>query len=74
MVYNGKIYSATLNQTNITNNNNKYYNLQVIQSDKDPNSNFFITRWGRVGTPGQKSIEGPFNVAVAVNLYNSKFH
>jgi poly [ADP-ribose] polymerase len=56
LVHGGKVYAATLNQTNITNNNNKYYNLQVIQSDKDPNINFFMTRWGRVGTPGQKSI------------------
>lgn len=33
-----------------------------------------MTRWGRVGTPGQKSIEGPYNVTLAIGLYNSKFH
>jgi poly [ADP-ribose] polymerase len=74
LVHGGKVYSATLNQTNIKNNNNKYYNLQVIQSDKDQNINYFMTRWGRVGTPGQKSIEGPYNVTLAIGLYNSKYH
>lgn len=74
LVHNNKVYSATLNQTNISNNNNKYYNLQILQSDKDPNVNFFMTRWGRVGTPGQKSIQGPFSINIAISEYNSKFN
>jgi poly [ADP-ribose] polymerase len=74
LVHNNKVYSATLNQTNISNNNNKYYNLQIIQSDKNPNINYFMTRWGRVGTPGQKSIVGPVSINVAITEYNSKFY
>lgn len=74
LVHGGKVYSATLNQSNISHNNNKYYNLQIIQSDSDANINYFLTRWGRVGTPGQKSITGPFSVNVAIKEYNTKFH
>ncbi len=73
LVYEDKVYSATLNQTNIKNNNNKYYNLQIIQSDRDANTNYFMTRWGRVGTPGQKSIIGPINIKAAIREYDIKF-
>lgn len=66
LVHDGKVYSATLNQSNVSHNNNKYYNLQILQNDKDPNNNYFLTRWGRVGTPGQKSIVGPYTVNVAI--------
>ena len=34
--YMGKVYSATLNQTNVSHNNNKFYILQVLQSDSNP--------------------------------------
>lgn len=66
LVHDTKVYSATLNQSNVSHNNNKYYNLQILQSDKDPNVNYFLTRWGRVGTPGQKSILGPYTINVAI--------
>ena len=33
----GKVYSATLNQTSVENNNNKFYILQVIQNSSKPN-------------------------------------
>lgn len=56
---NGKIYSATLNQTNVERNNNKFYLLQILQSDTNPNNCHFFTRWGRVGVPGQNSCNGP---------------
>ena len=31
-VYNGVTYAATLNQTNVQNNNNKFYIIQVLES------------------------------------------
>lgn len=31
-----------------------------------------MTRWGRVGTPGQKSIIGPFNIKAAIREYDAK--
>ena len=50
----GKVYSATLNQTKVSTNNNKYYILQVLESN-DKRQYWFWTRWGRVGAKGQSS-------------------
>jgi poly [ADP-ribose] polymerase len=71
--YMGKVYSATLNQTNVTNNNNKFYIIQVLQNDSNQNC-YFFTRWGRVGVPGQFSNQGGLSVPAAISLYNSKLH
>ena len=49
----GVIYAATLNQSNIANNNNKFYIIQIIQTN--PSEYYFFCRWGRVGVPGQTS-------------------
>lgn len=48
--------------------------MQIIQSDKNENVNYFMTRWGRVGTNGQKSIQGPLTINVAISEYMSKYH
>ncbi len=53
LVYNGTTYAATLNQSNIQNNNNKFYIIQVLESETNSNNFYFFTRWGRVGVPGQ---------------------
>jgi len=45
------IWSAMLNQTDMGNNNNKFYALQLIEHDTD--QKFFVhMRWGRVGAQG----------------------
>lgn len=49
----GTIYAATLNQSNISANNNKFYILQIIETDV--NKYVFFCRWGRVGVLGQAS-------------------
>lgn len=49
----GIVYAATLNQSNIGNNNNKFYILQVIENGSG--NYVFFCRWGRVGVVGQKS-------------------
>jgi len=48
------VWDAMLNQTNIQNNNNKYYLIQLLESD---NMGSFCVwmRWGRVGYKGQTS-------------------
>jgi poly [ADP-ribose] polymerase len=69
----GKIYSATLNQTNVSNNNNKFYILQILQSDSNPNNNFFYCRWGRVGVVGQSTCMGPCPTMAAIQNFNSKY-
>lgn len=42
----------TLNFTDIINNNNKFYNLEIVKSDK--NKFFLFTQYGRVGASGAK--------------------
>lgn len=49
-------YDCTLNQTNIGNNNNKFYIIQLLEED----GRFFCwNRWGRVGEVGQTKMN-PF--------------
>jgi len=69
----GKVYSATLNQTNVSNNNNKFYIIQVLQSDSNSNNNLLFCRWGRVGVTGQLSCSGAMNINIAIANFNSKF-
>ena len=60
---NGVVYNAMLNQTNIGQNNNKYYILQIV---KHNSKNQFINlcRWGRVGkVAGSSEIENEFQKA-----------
>jgi poly [ADP-ribose] polymerase len=73
-VYNDgvKIYSTTLNQSNVCANNNKFYILQVLQNESN-NSFIFFTRWGRVGVVGQMaSIPCGIVAANAMYQYNKK--
>ena len=44
-----------LNQTNIGQNNNKFYVIQLLQSE--PSSFSVWTRWGRVGETGQSDMK-----------------
>ncbi|KAI0847539.1 PARP-domain-containing protein [Daldinia vernicosa] len=67
----GVIFDASLNQTNSTANNNKFYRLQLLRSVKD----HFIcwTRWGRVGEHGQSKAVGNGTLESALHEFNSKF-
>lgn len=69
----GKIYSATLNQSNLGANNNKFYIIQILQNEA--NSNLFVwNRWGRVGVPGQNALLGPMPKDSAIREYAAKHH
>jgi poly [ADP-ribose] polymerase len=50
-----KIYAATLNQSNIEANNNKFYIIQLLQNEQNVLEFMLFTRWGRVGVQGQSS-------------------
>ncbi|KAL2091559.1 hypothetical protein ACEWY4_013822 [Coilia grayii] len=64
-------YDCMLNQTNIGNNNNKFYVIQVLTSGK---SYYCWTRWGRVGEVGSSKLFGPFkSVDVAIKEFEKKF-
>jgi len=65
-------YDQTLNQSNLTQNNNKYYILQVLENDTNSNNFYFWTRWGRVGVPGQNALAGPMPKDKAIHLYEKK--
>ena len=63
-------WDALLNQTNIAQNNNKYYILQVISSGGRYS---FWTRWGRVGEPGQNKLASMGSLDAAIKAFKKKF-
>ncbi|OAA72364.1 poly polymerase 2 ADP-ribosyltransferase 2 [Cordyceps fumosorosea ARSEF 2679] len=68
----GVIYDASLNQTNASNNNNKFYIIQLLH---DPKANKFSTwtRWGRVGEPGANASLGNGTFDNALTHFDKKF-
>ncbi|KAK6345248.1 hypothetical protein TWF718_007174 [Orbilia javanica] len=63
-------YDASLNQTNIGNNNNKFYVLQLLNKG----SVYSVwTRWGRVGESGQNKLISGLNLDGAIKEFNKKF-
>ncbi|KAF2315027.1 hypothetical protein GH714_037613 [Hevea brasiliensis] len=67
------IYDATLNQTNVGDNNNKFYVIQALESS-DGGQFMVYTRWGRVGIKGQDKLQGPYTSSEsAVQEFESKF-
>lgn len=67
----GVTYAATLNQSNVQANNNKFYILQVLQVPSSTQY-YFWSRWGRVGVDGQNMRMGPTSLHGAIASYNSK--
>ena len=49
------IWDCMLNQTNIQFNNNKFYLIQILESDSGKAYKVWM-RWGRVGVQGQSSL------------------
>lgn len=63
-------YNATLNQTNINHNNNKFYIIQLITNG----GKYYVwNHWGRVGEGGQSSLKGPYTLASAISEFEKKF-
>lgn len=63
-------YDCMLNQTNIKQNNNKFYVLQLLEKG----SNYYVwTRWGRVGERGQFKNMGPMDINRAIKDFEKKF-
>ncbi|KAJ3272320.1 Poly [ADP-ribose] polymerase 2 [Terramyces sp. JEL0728] len=68
---NANIYDVMLNQTDIKNNNNKFYVLQLLQNQ---GGSFSVwTRWGRVGVDGQSKLEHCGSLPAAVATFEKKF-
>lgn len=53
--HNNKVYSCTLNQTDIDANKNKFYIMQLIKTSD--NKYVFYTRWGRISEKGRPTLE-----------------
>ncbi|KAI0391358.1 poly polymerase catalytic domain-containing protein [Xylariaceae sp. FL0594] len=67
----GVIYDAALNQTNASNNNNKFYRLQILRS---ASGSFLVwARWGRVGEYGQAKKQPVDSLEEALRNFQSKF-
>jgi len=52
----GDVFDVMLNQSNVGANNNKFYVIQLLESD-DKKRYYCFTRWGRVGVPGQQALK-----------------
>lgn len=67
----GLIWDASLNQTNASANNNKFYKLQVLNVSGQ--GHFTWTRWGRVGENGQNAVLGDGSLEDAMAQFQKKF-
>eukprot|EP00331_Platyophrya_macrostoma_P022093 CAMPEP_0176443766 /NCGR_PEP_ID=MMETSP0127-20121128/22634_1 /TAXON_ID=938130 /ORGANISM="Platyophrya macrostoma, Strain WH" /LENGTH=710 /DNA_ID=CAMNT_0017829089 /DNA_START=31 /DNA_END=2164 /DNA_ORIENTATION=- len=66
------LYQCMLNQTNIGQNNNKFYVVQLLEEDKG-GKYYVFTRWGRVGVTGQSALDNYTNLPAAIAQYKKKF-
>ncbi|KAK1778689.1 PARP-domain-containing protein [Copromyces sp. CBS 386.78] len=67
----GVVYDASLNLTNSTGNNNKFYRLQLLTEQGTRYSVW--TRWGRVGEFGQKALIPSSSLEDALRTFEKKF-
>ncbi|XP_005522203.1 PREDICTED: poly [ADP-ribose] polymerase 3 [Pseudopodoces humilis] len=63
-------YDCTLNQTNISTNNNKFYIIQLLEHD---GAYSIWTRWGRVGEAGQFKLMPCASLEAAKKDFEKKF-
>eukprot|EP01132_Coremiostelium_polycephalum_P003746 gene3746-4665_t len=67
------VYDAPLNQTEISQNNNKFYIVQLLQSDD--NKTFYCwNRWGREGYKGQAKIVASGTKDSCYSAFKAKFY
>eukprot|EP00048_Salpingoeca_helianthica_P025002 m.36971 g.36971 ORF g.36971 m.36971 type:complete len:569 (-) comp9749_c0_seq1:118-1824(-) len=65
-------WDFTGNQTNVANNNNKFYILQLLE--KNGGGNYVAwTRWGRVGVDGQNMIISEGDLSSGKSAFEKKF-
>lgn len=69
----GSYWEATLNQTQLRTNNNKFYIMQLLEDDKKKSYSTWF-RWGRVGKTGQSSlIDHGADLDTAKDSFRKKF-
>lgn len=67
-----KAWSVTMNQTKMNTNNNKYYIIQLLQSESDKGLYYVWMRWGRVGFKGMSGCLQFRDIDRAKHQYESK--
>ncbi|KAH9836809.1 poly polymerase catalytic domain-containing protein [Rhodofomes roseus] len=67
------IWDATLNQTDISKNANKFYAIQVLHPVGNDLDCTLFTRWGRVGENGQQQKKGGMSSSAAVSAFKAQF-
>ncbi|KAJ4485480.1 PARP-domain-containing protein [Lentinula aciculospora] len=67
------VWDAMLNQTDINENKNKFYVLQLLHPIESNSSCQLFSHWGRVGERGQTQEKGPFPAALAINEFKKQF-
>ena len=69
------VYDALLNQTDIGANKNKYYVIQMLETDGTPNQWYVWNKWGRVGEErgSQNALLGPMSKEAAKQAFCKKF-
>ena len=69
------VYDALLNQTDIGANKNKYYIIQLLETDASPPQYYAWNRWGRVGEERalQNACRGPMSLVQAKADFEGKF-
>ena len=66
-------YSCTLNQTNIGNNNNKFYIIQLLQNNKCLNERIVYSRYGRVGERGIVQCSNSYTQIAGLKEFKRRF-
>eukprot|EP01060_Flectonema_neradi_P037124 TRINITY_DN737_c1_g1_i3.p1 TRINITY_DN737_c1_g1~~TRINITY_DN737_c1_g1_i3.p1 ORF type:complete len:426 (+),score=96.48 TRINITY_DN737_c1_g1_i3:49-1278(+) len=66
------VYQCMLNQSNVHANNNKFYQIQLIEADSG-NRWWVFTRWGRIGVPGSTGMDSFNNADAAIAVFKKRF-
>ncbi|XP_065908564.1 poly [ADP-ribose] polymerase 2-like isoform X2 [Dysidea avara] len=68
-----EVWDAMLNQTNVKNNNNKFYIIQLLEDNDSRNFSVWF-HWGRVGLTGQNTLTVcGTDLERAKNIFKKKF-
>lgn len=70
---NGIVWDACLNQTNIAKNNNKFYNIQLLETDSGKKY-YTWNRWGRLGEKGKGVLTPHIDFYSAKLDFEDKFY